>query len=278
MGDRITAVEISDQYYTPGYQAYFLPGNSKQYEYFCTKCLQLRLSFVDVVSCKNCGSDEVITGLPGQLDKEALIKQYRKGDSMANRVVRVNFEGVESGGGVRAPHVPEGDYALKCTKVETKKSKEEQNPYLLFHLKLIKGPKKGVGKTIPHSCSLQKQSLWNLRNLLESMGVQVPSKLIKIPLDKLVGKTCAGTVVDDEYNDREKSSFGAFFPLEELGKTSDNADELEGDEEEEGGEEEEEEEKPRNKKKKTDKNKKKDEEEETTEEEEEGDEDTELFS
>jgi nucleosome binding factor SPN SPT16 subunit len=201
---------------------------------------------------------------------------------MPNRVVSVNFEGVESGGGVRAPHVPEGDYALKCTKVETKKSKDEGNPYLLFHLKLIKGHKKGVGKTLPHSCSLQKQSLWNLRNLLESMGVQVPSKSVKIPLDKLVGKTCAGTVVDDEYNDREKSSFGAFFPLEELGKTSDKADELDDDEEEGTSEdEEEEEEKPRSKKKKKAGKKKEEEgEEETTEEEEEGGEDTEeeLFS
>jgi hypothetical protein len=216
-------------------EMYLIPGDSKAFEYFCTQCFQLRLSLIDRVTCGHCGSDQITTGLPGQLDKQALVRKYRKGETMG-KIIRVDFTGVESGGGIN-PRVPESDYGLKCTGADLKKGTESEKPYIDFAFKLTKGPKRGVGKTLHHSCSLQKQSLWNLRNLLESMGMTVPSKAVKIPVDKLKGKECAGTVVDDEYEGRKKSIIGSFFPLEDLGKTSDDADELE-----EGGEEESEEE------------------------------------
>lgn len=143
------------------------------------------------------------------------------------RVVTINFEGVESGGG--RVRVPEGDYGLKIVKVVSKTGEESKKPYLSIDFKLTKGDKKGVGKTLTgHSCSLQKQSLWNLRNLLESCGKQVPSKAVKIDLDKMVGWECAGTVIDDQpYEGKIKSIISAFFPISDLGKTSSNGDELE---------------------------------------------------
>ena len=51
-------------------------------EYFCIKCLQLRLSLnTDKSHCFNCGSTEIIPGHVGTLDKQALLKQYTpKGD------------------------------------------------------------------------------------------------------------------------------------------------------------------------------------------------------
>ncbi|KKM22944.1 hypothetical protein LCGC14_1620110 [marine sediment metagenome] len=46
-------------------------------EYFCTVCLQLRLSLIkDKSFCYNCGSAEIITGNVGELDKPALLKYY----------------------------------------------------------------------------------------------------------------------------------------------------------------------------------------------------------
>lgn len=144
------------------------------------------------------------------------------------RIIRVDFTGVESGGaGVR---VPAGDYALKVVKIETKKGKESDQPNLKFHLELSKGPKKGNGKTIIHNCSLQKQALWNLRNLLEACGKTVPSKAVKMDLDKFIELECAGTIVDGEYNGRPKSEVAAFYPLEDLGNTMDADEELESEE------------------------------------------------
>jgi len=67
--------------------------------------------------------------------------------------------------------------------------------------------------------------------------MQVPSKAVKIDTNKLVGKECAGTVVDDEYEGKKKSIISAFFPMSDLGKTSNTGDELESAGEEAEGEE-----------------------------------------
>lgn len=160
-----------------------------------------------------------------------------KATSGGTRTVSVNFEGVEVG--VGRVHIPEGDYGVKVSKVALKKS-EAEKPYLLFSFKVIKGDKKGMGKSLAHNCSLQVQSLWNLRNLIESTGRPVPSKTVKLDLDKMVGWECACTVIDEEYEGKQKSVISAFFPLSDLGKTSSSGDELEEatEEEEEGTEEE----------------------------------------
>jgi len=47
-------------------------------EYFCTDCLQLRLSFlIKTNNCGNCNSTSIIKGSPGELDKTQLKKQYQ---------------------------------------------------------------------------------------------------------------------------------------------------------------------------------------------------------
>ena len=130
------------------------------------------------------------------------------------RPVTVDFTGVEAG--FTSVKVPEGDYGWKVTKVVSKKAQSSGNPCLVFELLLTSGPKAGVGKKIPHNCTLTKQSLWNLRNLIEATGRQVPSKALKLDLDKMVGWTGAGTVIDDEYDGKKKSVFSAFFPASEL--------------------------------------------------------------
>jgi hypothetical protein len=163
----------------------------------------------------------------------------------AGRQVSVDFTGVEVG--FASVKIPEGDYGLKIASVKQRKS-EAGNNCLVFGLKTVKGPSAGIGKTIPHNCVLTSKSLWNLRNLLEATGKQVPSKAIKIDLDKLVGLTLAGTVIDDEYEGKKKSVVSAFFPMADLnnGEEGERADETEeaGDEEgesaEEGGESDEE--------------------------------------
>lgn len=47
-------------------------------EYFCTKCLQLRLSYIpNTIECANCHSKSIIKGKPGSLNKDQLKKQYQ---------------------------------------------------------------------------------------------------------------------------------------------------------------------------------------------------------
>jgi len=161
------------------------------------------------------------------------------------RILKVDFTGVESGGG--RPHIPEGDYGVEITKILAKKGEDSGKPYLEFKLKVIKGPKRGIGKVLTDTASMQKQSLWHLRQILESCGLSVPSKAVKIDIDKLIGKKMGITATDDEYEGKKKSIVGAVFPFKDLGKTSDDGDDLEEateteeEEEEESGEESEEE-------------------------------------
>lgn len=169
------------------------------------------------------------------------------------RMVTIDFEGVESGGG--KIHVPEGDYKFEIVEIKTKKGSESGKPVLFFHLKLNSGPKGGNGKILRHSCSLQKQALWNLRNLLEACGKEVPSKPVKIDLDKLIGLEGAVSVVDGEYDGKTTSEVATFYPASDFGNTGEDIEEPEETEEEEAPkkpkkEEETEEEEPKPKKKK----------------------------
>ena len=164
------------------------------------------------------------------------------------RPISIDFTGVEAG--YSSVKIPEGDYGLKIIKITSKKS-EAGNQCLIFGLKTIKGPAAGLGKVIPHNCTLTKNALWNLRNLLEATGKQVPSKALKIDLDKLINLTLAGTVIDDEYEGKKKSIVSAFFPMADLdtapeptGKAEDTEDggddaEATGDDAEASGEDEE---------------------------------------
>lgn len=187
-------------------------------------------------------------------------------ETLPKGVIRVDFTGVEAGGGF--VRVPEGDYGMEITKVQQKTGEDSGKAYLNISLKLSQGDKKGNGKTLVHRASLSQKALWNLKNMLEACGKQVPSKALKITLSNLIGLKCAGTVIDDEpYEGKIKSIVSAFFPLADLGKTS------EGDELEEAGEEPEEVAEPKAGKKKTKKPAEEVEEEATEEAEEE-----ELFS
>lgn len=144
---------------------------------------------------------------------------------MSKDEVVVDFAGVEGGGGGQFTHVPEGDYAFKVSKTTMKKGGDSGKPYIEMFSEITRGDKKG--KKLRDTFSLQKQSLWKLRNFLESCGKTVPSKAIKLNITKMVGWEFAGTVSDEEYEGKKKSIISSYFPLSELSKES-STDELEG--------------------------------------------------
>lgn len=49
-------------------------GMDPEFEYFCRSCKQLRLSFKQLDKCGNCGSGDIVKGIPGTLDKDALLR------------------------------------------------------------------------------------------------------------------------------------------------------------------------------------------------------------
>ena len=171
-----------------------------------------------------------------------------------NEVISVNFKDVPESGSLR---IPAGDYIAKVKKVEKKTSQSSDKPYLMWSLEIVSGGDKSAkGKVINTVTSLQPQALFNLRNFLVAIGIDVPAKALKLDLGKLIGKIIGITVEDDEYRGDDnrkvkKSAVVEVFPVKQ-GKggkyekmampDEDDYDDEEEEEEEEDEDEDEEEE------------------------------------
>src|SRR5690606_28865621 len=94
-------------------------------------------------------------------------------------VLKVDFTNVEPGG-----KVPEGDYPVVVKEITVEES-QNGNPYLKWVFSVADGRHKG--KQLYHHTSLQPQALFNLRNTLEALGMEVPQKAIQLDLDNLIG-------------------------------------------------------------------------------------------
>jgi hypothetical protein len=144
--------------------------------------------------------------------------------------ITVDFTGVERGsGGQKGAHVPEGDYIVKVMDYSHRYKKEDgveqkDRPYLNWKLQIV-SPEEFKGKTIYFTTSLVPESLWNLRGMLEDVGLKVPNSAVAIPLPKLIGKELGVTLADGEpYNGSIKSEVKATFNKNDLGTATSEVD------------------------------------------------------
>lgn len=146
--------------------------------------------------------------------------------------IRVDFTGVET-----RTLVPEGQHHVKVVEV----TEEEGNaaPYLKWTFSIISDDKTN-GSRLYLNTSLAKQALWNLRNLLETLGVDTPSAATDIDPDELVGLELMVRVEHETYEGKDRARVTDFTPIEETASAS--SDEVEEEETEDEPEEEEEEE------------------------------------
>lgn len=160
-------------------------------------------------------------------------KSTKKGKSNKN-VVKVNFKGVEG-----RVLLPENDYRVRVKEVT--KEEGDKAPYLkwVFETKGAKD-KKYNGKNLYYNTSLSPDSLWNLRNLLEACGIEVPNSTKEIDLTELEDLELFVTVEHDTYNGKKRSNVVDFGPIDGV-EEEDDEDEIEveddADEEEDDDEE-----------------------------------------
>lgn len=130
----------------------------------------------------------------------------------------------------RPKHVPEGQYYMQIVKVEDYESKAGNDQWL-FTFKIAKGH--GKGATYPYYCSLESESAWKIRNIIEGVGATVPKKLINTDPNKLVGKFCWVEMEDDEYEGKAKSVIARVLKPDEVDAAADadEADEEVGEDE-----------------------------------------------
>lgn len=147
----------------------------------------------------------------------------------------------ESGGG--RIRVPEGDYILKCVKVENATSKKSGDPMLVWHWEFAEG--KYAGREIVDRTVLTPKALWKVRQILEAMGKTVPTKAFNLNVKALVGTEVGATITDGEPygdNNRISSEVGEYIDPDVVrGNDVDDEDEEDEDEEDEEEEDEDEE-------------------------------------
>jgi hypothetical protein len=143
------------------------------------------------------------------------------------KILSVDFSGVESSGRVR---VPEDDYRVRVDAVKQQESKAG-NQMLVWDFEITKG--KFAGKKLRDRTVLTKESLWKLKQVLEAMGVSVPSKKVALNITKYIGMELGVTVVDDEYEGRINSKVADYVSLDVLDNVPDGDEDEDEDEDEE---------------------------------------------
>ena len=126
--------------------------------------------------------------------------------------VKIDFSEAASGGNFRERHVEEGDYLFVVKSSEEKESKAG-NPQIVF---TVTSPQI-AGASYPIYCPLTGKGTFKIRQLMEACGVSTAGKsAVLFDTDKLNGKQFGGTLLDDEYEGKEKSKIDQVFSASEL--------------------------------------------------------------
>lgn len=175
--------------------------------------------------------------------------------SSSSKTIRIDFTGVDKGFKL----IDEGTYSAKLIEATAGES-DAGNPKIDWVFEITqKGKFKGQ-KLLPFCTSLTPQALWNLRGLLEAIGVEVPEGALDLNLKEVVEEAseCSVTVehntwegkkrakivdlntLDGDEDESEDDSDSDDDSSEDDKDEEDDSDEPESDEEEEDAEEEDE--------------------------------------
>ena len=91
--------------------------------------------------------------------------------------------------------VPEGDYICKVAKITVEQG--DKGKYLKWELVIGLGEYKG--QKLFHNTSLLPQALFNLRNTILALGVNVPKSAFTVDTESYIGKILGCTVTHREY-------------------------------------------------------------------------------
>jgi hypothetical protein len=128
-----------------------------------------------------------------------------------SHVIEINMENVES-----STLFEPGNYRAEVKGV-TEKTSQSGNQMLVWVFKVYDTDSSATCN-IYHNTSLQPQALFNLKNVLIALGVDVPNGTMEIDLNDYPGATCGVTLDQETYNQKTKNKITAFFPLtEEMG-------------------------------------------------------------
>lgn len=135
---------------------------------------------------------------------------------------KIDFTGVESGGG---SNVPEGSYLVKP--VEATWEEGNEHDYAAFAYQVTAGKHKG--KKLYDNNSTSPAALWRLKSTLEALGVEVPDDAMDVDLAAIIeeGNEVCVDVEMEEYQGKDKARIVGVYPAEDYkeGKDDDSGTE-----------------------------------------------------
>lgn len=149
-----------------------------------------------------------------------------------NRVIEIDMTGVEAGGRL----CPEGIHQVRVEEVTPEISTSSEKPYLAWKFRTVNGSYR-----LYHNTSLQPQALFNLKQVLIALGVEVPNSIMKLNLDKVVGRKCYVEVEHEVYEGKKRARIIDFLAKDAVEEAEEDEDDEEEEIEEEEDDEEEEE-------------------------------------
>lgn len=140
----------------------------------------------------------------------------------SSKAVKVDLSGVESS----QKAIPEGEYVVSVNDASIESS-SKGNDYIKFEFEVIEGSHKGA--KLYHNCSLLPQALFNLKNVLEALGFDIPTKAFDLDLSDLLGLECEVEVGHETYEGKKRARI-----LEFINPEDEEDEDDEDDEDEEG--------------------------------------------
>lgn len=138
--------------------------------------------------------------------------------------------------------IPEGEYLVKVAEVTQEEG--DKAPYLKWVFEVAEG--KSEGGKLYNNTSLSEKALWNLKTMLEALGVEIPDDEFEIEPEEMIDLELMVSVELETFEGKKRPKIVDFWPVEEEEKPARGKKSTRG----KAKEEEEEEEKPARGKKK----------------------------
>lgn len=111
----------------------------------------------------------------------------------------------------RRPLVAEGEYTVKVASIEQREG--QNDPYFAWEFVIDGG--KFDGAKLYHNTSLSPKSLWNLRGVLEALGIEVPDDETDMDIEDFIDRECVVSVGHETYEGKPQARIVDILPSEE---------------------------------------------------------------
>lgn len=136
----------------------------------------------------------------------------------SGRILSVDFTGVET-----KELIPDGDYAVIVKEVTEESG--DKGKYLNWVMEINTGEFKG--KRLYYITSLTKQSLWNLRAVLEALGIEVSKSKMQLDIQSYRGMEMGVSVETEKYKGKLKNTVVDIYNLEDSGDDDEEGEDKE---------------------------------------------------